>query len=89
MASYNVVFRKSASHKLRKLPVDVVKRIALRVDQLQNNPFPPGVEQLKGHRDPLLYRIRVGDYRVLYTVDTSTKTVTIFGLGHRREVYRS
>jgi mRNA interferase RelE/StbE len=88
MVSYNVVFRKSASRKLRKLPVDIVKRVALHVDQLQDDPFPPGIEQLKGHRDPVLYRLRVGDYRVLYTVDTATKTVTIFGVGHRREVYR-
>ena len=88
MASYNVVFRKSASHKLRKLPVDIIKRISVRVDQLQSEPFPLGIEQLKGHRNPPLYRIRIGDYRVLYTVDTSTKTVTIFGVGHRREIYR-
>jgi len=89
MDSYNVVFRKSSSHQLRKLPVDVIKRIAVRIDQLENNPFPHGSEQLKIHRKPPIYRIRVGDYRILYNVDTSTKTVTIFAVGHRREIYRA
>jgi len=89
MDSYNVVFRKSASRQLRKLPADVIKRIAGRIDQLENNPFPHGFEQLKVYRDPPIYRMRVGDYRVLYTVDSSTYTITIHGIGHRREIYRS
>lgn len=89
MASYNVVFKKSAKRQLRKLPPNIIKRIATQIDQLENNPFSQGVEQLKVYRKPPLYRIRAGDYRVLYTVDTSTKTITIFGIGHRREIYRS
>lgn len=89
MVSYNVVFRKSASRQLRKLPGNIVKRISARIDQLENNPFPHGVEHLKVYRSPTLYRIRVGNYRILYTVDTSTNTITIFGIGHRREIYRS
>ncbi|HDZ69003.1 MAG TPA: type II toxin-antitoxin system RelE/ParE family toxin [Phycisphaerales bacterium] len=88
MVSYNVVFKKSASRQLRKLSPDIVKRVAVRIDDLENNPFPHGVEQLKVYRDPPMYRIRVGDYRILYTVDASTNTITIFGIGHRREIYR-
>jgi mRNA interferase RelE/StbE len=88
MASYNVVFRKSASRQLRRLPADIIKRITVRIDQLEENPFPHGVEQLKAYRKPPIYRIRVGDYRILYTVESSTSTVTIFGIGHRREIYR-
>jgi len=88
MDSYNVVFKKSASRQLRKLPQDIIKRIATRIDQLESNPFPEGFEQLKVYRDPFMYRVRVGDYRILYTVDTSTETITIFGIGHRREIYR-
>lgn len=88
MASYNVDFRKSARRQLRKLPPDIIKRIAPRIDQLESNPFPHGVEQLKVYQKPPLYRMRVGDYRILYIVDTSTNTITIFGIGHRREIYR-
>lgn len=88
MASYNVFFRKSASRQLRKLPPGIAKRIVPHVDELENEPFPHGVEQLKGIRKPTLYRLRVGDYRILYTVEASEKTVTIFAVQHRRDVYR-
>ena len=89
MASYNVVFKKSASRQLRKLPADIIKRIADHIDQLENDPFPHGFEKLKVYRNPLIYRMRVGAYRILYAVDASTNTITVHGIGHRREIYRS
>ncbi len=88
MASYNIFFKKSASRQLRKLPPNVIKRIASRIDELENNPFPSGFEQLKVHKDPPMYRIRIGRYRILYIVDPPTKTLTIFSIGHRRHIYR-
>ena len=50
-------------------------------------PRPAGVKPLKGHRPWL--QVRVGDYRIIYDVDNTTRTVTVTVLGHRREVYRS
>lgn len=88
MESFNIVFRKSAARQLRKFGPDIIKRISERIDQLEENPFPQGIERIRGSRNPPLYRIRVGDYRVLYTVDASTNTVTIFGIGHRAKIYR-
>jgi mRNA interferase RelE/StbE len=88
MGSYKVVFKNSARTELRKLPVEVIKRVVVRIDQFENNPFLPGTERLKAYSKDPIYRIRVGDYRVLYSVDSTQKVVTIHAVGHRREVYR-
>jgi mRNA interferase RelE/StbE len=88
MGSYKVVFKNSASKEFRELPVEIKKRVGVRVDQLENNPFPPGTERLKAYSNPPVYRIRVGDYRILYSVYSSQKIVIIYAVAHRREVYR-
>lgn len=88
MGSYRIVFKNSASKELRELPVEIIKRVGVRVDQLENNPFPPGTERLKAYSNPPMYRIRVGNYRILYSVYTLEKVVIIYAVAHRREVYR-
>jgi mRNA interferase RelE/StbE len=60
--------------------------MAAKIDDLRNDPRPPGVKKLSGHAD--LYRVRVGDYRVVYTVDDANQTVLITALGHRSDIYR-
>lgn len=88
MASYRILVRISAGRQLRKLDAVVLKRIAVHIDSLQENPFPQGVEHITGSRNPPLYRLRVGKYRILYMVDTSAFTVTVCGIGHRSTIYR-
>jgi mRNA interferase RelE/StbE len=88
MAYYEVVFRNSAARQLRNLEANVIRRVSRKIDELQINPFPQGFEQLKAYRDPPVYRIRIGAYRVLYTVDYSKKLITVAAIGHRREIYR-
>ena len=61
-------------------------RVARRIDGLADNPRPPGVEKLKGAEG--LWRVRVGDYRVIYTVRDEVLLVLVIRIGHRREVYR-
>jgi mRNA interferase RelE/StbE len=70
---------------LNRLPDFVFRRINERLLSLEDDPRPPGVKRLS-HRGE--YRLRVGDYRVLYEVDDKEKTVEIVSVGHRRDVYR-
>jgi len=61
-------------------------RLARKIDALAENPRPPGAEKLKGAKD--LWRVRAGDYRVLYTIRDDVLVVLVIRVGHRREVYR-
>ena len=67
------------------LPRAMHARISRRILSLEDNPRPRGAKKLSGREE---YRLRVGDYRVLYTVDDTDSMVTIFAVGHRREVYQ-
>jgi mRNA interferase RelE/StbE len=88
MASYKILFRTSAYRKLKKFDLPLIKRISDKIDSLAENPFPQGVEQLAVYTNPTIYRVRVGDYRILYNVDTKINTITIAAIGHRRDIYR-
>jgi mRNA interferase RelE/StbE len=80
-----VLIKRSAAKELEALPLKDRRRIARRVRALAENPRPPGSEKLTGLE---LYRIRQGDYRVLYEVVDAAETVTVIGIGNRRDVYR-
>lgn len=83
---YRVELKPSAARALRKLDADVQRRIIARVETLAENPRPPGAERLEGMRD--LYRIRAGDYRIIYQVADKVLLVLVVRVGHRRDVYR-
>jgi len=83
--SYSLGIKKSAERELRALPKQDVRRIAERIRGLAHNPRPPGNEKLSGQER---YRIRQGDYRIVYAVDDEGHAVEIVKIGHRREVYR-
>jgi mRNA interferase RelE/StbE len=82
---YEVRLKRSAEKELDALPPRTRARITKRLLNLETNPRPHGVEKLQGQE---AYRIRVGDYRVLFTVDDATKIVIVYAVGHRRDVYR-
>ena len=86
MAAYNVVFSKSVKRDVRGIENIYLARIMEAIRGLANDPFPPGHKRLKGARSG--YRIRVGQYRVVYEVDIQAASVTIFHIRHRKEVYR-
>lgn len=83
---YRVELKPSAARALRKLDADIQRRLIARVEALAENPRPPGAEKLEGRRD--LYRIRVGDYRIIYQVGDKVLLVLVVRVGHRRDVYR-
>jgi len=84
--AYRIIFTGAARRDLRPLPQDLLTRIDARILSLSENPRPRGVERIQGGRDGL--RVRVGDYRILYTVDDAQQVVTIGRVRHRRDVYR-
>ncbi len=86
MASYKISFRHSAEKELRKIPKPDLRRLVERIGALSNNPRPSGAQMLKGENR--YYRIRQGDYRVVYEVDDPAQQVIVIKVGHRREVYR-
>ena len=84
MDTYRIEWKRSATKELRSLPTHMVKRIVDAVTQLSADPFPPGVRKLSGSQQS--YRIREGDYRVVYTVTALTLVIEVIRVGHRKEV---
>ena len=84
--AFRIEWRKSTRKDLRKLPAKTVTEVLEAVDALADNPFPHGVEKLSGSEHA--YRIRLGDYRVVYEVVRETKLVEIQRVRHRKDVYR-
>jgi mRNA interferase RelE/StbE len=84
--AYEVRLKPSAQRALRKLPAQIQSRIGSRLDGLASNPRPPGCEKLGGVDD--LYRIRAGDYRVVYQILDAVLVVLVVTIGHRGDVYR-
>ena len=86
MASYSIVYKPSVEKDLRSLPRSTVARLIKQIDTLRDNPISRYSVKLTGSKG--LYRIRVGNYRVVYGVDQDAKQVTIHCVRHRRDVYR-
>ncbi len=84
-ASYSLVVKRSAERELRAVPKRDLGRLVARIQRLAEDPRPPGSEKLSGHDR---YRLRQGDYRVVYAVDDERRIVEVVKIGHRREVYR-
>jgi mRNA interferase RelE/StbE len=84
-ASYSLRIKRSAEKELRRIPKADLRRIVERMERLATEPRPPGCEKLFAEN---VYRVRQGDYRVLYSVDDEEGVIKIIKIGHRREVYR-
>ena len=82
---YRVILPKSVQRELDRLPDEVVRRILARLAGLETNPRPPDVKKLKGRA---AWRIRVGDYRVIYEIHDRELQILVITVGHRREIYR-
>jgi mRNA interferase RelE/StbE len=85
VANYSVVIKSSAQKELDALDEAVFRRIDRRILALAENPRPAGCKKLKGYKDQ--WRIRIGDWRVVYLIDDSAKRLSIARIAHRREVY--
>lgn len=85
MAEYALTIARSASRDLESLPADVVARVDRKILALKIDPRPPGVKKLKGEAD--LWRVRIGDYRVIYSIDDRRRVVDIVRIRHRSKAY--
>ena len=86
MREYTVVLARSAERDLHWLSSSDQARVTRAIERLANNPRPPGVKKLAGAEG--LWRLRAGDYRIVYSVDDHRAVVDISHIRHRREVYR-
>lgn len=86
MASYKVILKPSVEKDPRSLPRDAVKRVFRRIETLKDDPIPRQFIKLSGAER--LYRVRVGEYRIVFNVDTTHMQVVIQYVRHRRDVYR-
>jgi len=84
--NYKITFKKSALKELLNFPKIEISRILAQIDLLSIDPRPKGAIKLTGKKDAL-WRIRVGDYRVLYLIEETIKIVEIRAIGHRKDVY--
>jgi len=84
--SYKVEFSKPASKQFKKLPANLQGRIQIKIDELATEPRHDGVKKLKDRENA--YRIKVGDYRILYKIIDDILLITVIRIGHRRDVYR-
>jgi mRNA interferase RelE/StbE len=84
--TYRVEFAKSVHKELASLPKNFQIRVIGGIEGLQENPRPHGIKKLKNNED--LYRIRIGDYRVVFYIFDSSKKILVTRVQHRREVYR-
>jgi mRNA interferase RelE/StbE len=85
--SYRLLIKASAAKELERVGQKADRRrLVARIESLATDPRPAGCEKLSGAEDK--YRVRQGSYRVVYAIDDEARTITIFKIGHRRDVYR-
>jgi mRNA interferase RelE/StbE len=85
VSDYSVEIKPSARKELEELPDNVLARVLRKIEILRPTPRPAGCKKLKGYKDQ--WRVRVGDWRVVYIIDDTAKLVSITRIAHRREVY--
>ncbi len=86
MNRYLLSWKKSAQKELRKLPKATVIKLVALAESLVNDPHPEGCRKLSGTEHT--YRVRSGDYRIVYQVDNGQLIIEVVKVGHRKEVYR-
>ena len=84
MESYNLLIRRPAAKEIEALPPKDRRRVVEKIQALADNPRPPGCEKLSGADK---YRLRQGDYRILYEISDRDLIITVVKVGHRRDVY--
>ncbi len=83
---YTIEISKTAEKQLKKIPKEYQGRIVNSILSLGNNPYPYGYKKLSGFDD--VYRVRVADYRIVYSVEDKRLVIIVLKLGHRKDIYR-
>ncbi len=83
---FRIDYKKAARKELKKLDQSARERIGAAIDALGSEPHPPGSRKMVGSE--ALFRIRVGDYRVIYEVQNKLLTIFVIRIGHRKDIYR-
>ena len=83
---YRLEYTAAARKQIKKLPADILSRIIQTIERLTDNPRPEGIKKLTGYRE--YYRIRVGNYRIIYTIMDEQLIVLVIRVAHRKNVYR-
>ena len=86
MSRYSIEFLKTARKELAKLPRQIQQRIAAKIDSLVLDPYPPDSKKLKNGAGR--FRVRVGDYRIIYRLEDDRCVVLVIKIGHRRDIYQ-
>jgi mRNA interferase RelE/StbE len=84
--TYTVEIRPAAARQLKKLTRVVQAQVIQQLEELELDPRPPDVKKLSGKNN--LYRVRVGEYRIVYEIQDAVLLVLVLAVGHRREIYR-
>ncbi|HEV2381401.1 MAG TPA: type II toxin-antitoxin system RelE/ParE family toxin [Terriglobia bacterium] len=85
MSSYSVELKPPARKELEALPDSMLARVVKKIESLGDAPRPTGCKKLKGYKDQ--WRVRVGDWRVVYVIDDPAKRISVTRIAHRRDVY--
>ncbi|MBL7697596.1 MAG: type II toxin-antitoxin system RelE/ParE family toxin [Chitinophagaceae bacterium] len=85
MKRYRVVLTQTAEKELRRLPSQVIEKIVTVLRSLEENPRPAGCKKLKGYKN--LWRVRVGDYRLIYAIEEVIMLIDVREIGHRKDIY--
>lgn len=85
--TYEIELTRRAEDEVLSLDAAIYQRVARAIDSLRETPRPPGVRKLKGYTNE--WRIRVGSFRLVYTIDDSKRKITIFRVTDRKDVYRN
>ena len=86
MDLFKISWKSSSEHDLRKIDRQYISRILDVIESLADNPFPSQSKKLKDSESS--YRIRIGEYRVIYQVDSKMKEITIYYIRHRKDAYK-
>jgi mRNA interferase RelE/StbE len=85
VSNYSIELKSSARKELEALPDNLLARVVKKIGSLSDAPRPAGCRKLRGYKDQ--WRIRVGDWRVVYIIDDAAQLVSVTRIAHRREVY--
>jgi mRNA interferase RelE/StbE len=81
---WTVLFHRDFERELRQLPKPAIRRIFAALEGLEEDPQPPGCGKIKGQD---LWKVRVGPYRIVYGIDEEERTISLYRIGHRKDVY--